>query len=380
MKILQYDNTDKKLYYDLINLSIKQNIDYSKQYFTTEMLETGSISFSILSFIGTEYIESISYSLDNGNTWITTENTNNKQENLVITVNAEKNDIILWKGIAKQLAIYYEDEDDYFGLISNSEIRFNAYGNIMSLLYGDDFIGKTEFKPNSNHQFSNLFSDHERECNIVDASNLILPVLNLSESCYEYMFYNCSSLIKAPELPAMTLADSCYNGMFGGCSSLTSTPKLPATILADSCYSGMFSECSSLTEVPELPATTLTQGCYSNMFHGCTSLTNAPELPAITLSIYCYSNMFSLCSSLTIAPELPATTLAGNCYGGMFDGCTKLNYIKALFTTTPSSDYTNNWVKGVAATGTFVKNSNATWNEVGTYAVPSGWTIETANK
>ena len=88
--------------------------------------------------------------------------------------------------------------------------------------------------------------------------------------------------------------------------------------------------------------------------------------------------MFSGCSSLTTAPELSATTLVNNCYRYMFNGCSKLNYIKALFTTTPSSSYTSNWVSGVASSGTFVKNKNATWNVTGTSGIPSGWTVQTA--
>jgi hypothetical protein len=63
----------------------------------------------------------------------------------------------------------------------------------------------------------------------------------------------------------------------------------------------------------------------------------------------------------------------------MFNGCTKLNYIKAMFTTTPSNTYTQNWVSGVAATGTFVKNSAATWNVTGVNGVPSRWTVQTAS-
>jgi hypothetical protein len=34
------------------------------------------------------------------------------------------------------------------------------------------------------------------------------------------------------------------------------------------------------------------------------------------------------------------------------------------------------WVKGVASSGTFVKNKNATWNVTGVNGVPSGWTIQ----
>ena len=88
--------------------------------------------------------------------------------------------------------------------------------------------------------------------------------------------------------------------------------------------------------------------------------------------------MFGGCTNLTTAPELPATTLTNFCYQKMFSGCTNLNYIKAMFTTTPSTTYTSNWVKGVASTGTFVKNPSATWDSTitrGTSTVPTNWTI-----
>ena len=62
----------------------------------------------------------------------------------------------------------------------------------------------------------------------------------------------------------------------------------------------------------------------------------------------------------------------------MFQGCRSLNYIKALFTTTPGTNYTQNWVSSVASSGTFVKNTNATWTNTGNSAVPSGWTVEYA--
>ena len=116
------------------------------------------------------------------------------------------------------------------------------------------------------------------------------------------------------------------------------------------------------------------------MFRGCTSLTTAPELPATTLVASCYMYMFYGCTSLTTAPELPATTLVTNCYKYMFRGCTKLNYIKALFETAPSHSYTGEWVSGVAATGTFVKNSAATWTITGVSGIPEGWTVVTDNQ
>ena len=206
-----------------------------------------------------------------------------------------------------------------------------------------------------------------------------LPATTLAEGCYYYMFAR-TSLTTAPELPATTLADACYGAMFAGCTSLTTAPELPVTTLTYSCYSSMFSGCTSLTTAPELPATTLAISCYRYMFQGCTGLTTAPELPATTLAISCYYAMFQGCTSLTTAPALPATTLADEsiqCYEQMFNGCSSLNYIKAMFTTTPGSSFTNNWVSGVAASGTFVKNSAATWNVTGTSGIPTGWTVQT---
>ncbi|MBR1690570.1 MAG: exo-alpha-sialidase [Oscillibacter sp.] len=153
---------------------------------------------------------------------------------------------------------------------------------------------------------------------------------------------------------------------------------LPATTLAPSCYNMMFQGCKSLREAPELPATTLAPHCYGGMFFFCTSLVKAPDLPATTLAPSCYAGMFQGCESLTEAPALPADTLAEGCYNGMFSGCTNLAYIKALFTTTPGTTNTGDWVKGVKGTGTFVKSAAATWNVSGDNGVPTGWTVETA--
>ena len=194
------------------------------------------------------------------------------------------------------------------------------------------------------------------------------------------LFQSCTKIKSVSDnfLPATTLATYCYDYMFDYCTSLTKTPVLPATTLAQCCYRFMFYRCTSLTTAPELPVTTLANFCYAYMFKGCTNLRTAPELPATTLAIYCYAYMFDGCTSLTQAPELPATILTSNCYKYMFYGCSKLNYIKAMFTTTPSSTYTSYWVQGVASTGTFVKNKNATWDVRGEDGVPSGWTVQTA--
>ena len=197
---------------------------------------------------------------------------------------------------------------------------FNVEGNIMSLLYGDDFIYKNDLT-SKNSVFESLFKD----CTTLQsAENLLLPATTLEINCYKNMFNGCSSLTTAPKLPATKLASSCYSYMFENCSSLTTAPELPATILLSYCYRNMFNNCTSLVNVHDFPYMTLGRSCCSSMFRNCTSLTTAPALPATTLVYECYDSMFSGCSSLTTAPELPATTLASYCYNFMFSGCKSL--------------------------------------------------------
>ena len=173
-----------------------------------------------------------------------------------------------------------------------------------------------------------------------------LPATTLAQSCYYYMFSGCTALTQAPALPATTLAGSCYDSMFYGCTSLTHAPELSATTLADNCYVSMFEGCTSLTKAPTLPATTLAVSCYNSMFRNCISLTQAPKLPATTASSRCYQSMFNGCTSLTQALALPATMLADNCYKNMFNGCTSLTQAPALSATTLANYCYDSMFKG----------------------------------
>lgn len=217
--------------------------------------------------------------------------------------------------------------------------------------------------------------------NLTPTSSAGVGTFTISKSCD--LTGNCNSLLfgdGAKTNLRLSGKNYAFYDLFYYCTTIKNVSPnfLPATSLADYCYYAMFSGCTSLTTAPALPATYLVSNCYGAMFGSCTSLTTAPELPATTLATYCYNGMFNGCTSLTTAPELPATTLKSSCYHYMFKGCSKLNYIKAMFTTKPSSSYTNNWVSGVASTGTFVKNANATWYVYGTSGIPSGWTVQTA--
>lgn len=236
---------------------------------------------------------------------------------------------------------------------------------------------------NFNHKaakwcFHKLFQN----CTNIDIEpngELLLPSMSVLERSYSDMFSGCSSLTRTPEVPATSLGNYCYAGMFIG-TAITTPPELKATTLAMGSYYAMFQNCTLLTTAPYLPATTLLTSVYNTMFKGCTSLVNVQQtLPATTLISQCYKQMFYDCANLEVAPVLPAETLQSACYTEMFRGCSKLRYIKAMFTTTPSSSYTSNWVNGVAASGTFVKNSAAEWDVYGNSGIPNNWTVETAS-
>lgn len=88
-------------------------------------------------------------------------------------------------------------------------------GNIMSLLYGDDYADKNSVPRGA---FYRLF---QGQTTILSASRLVLPAMQLNTECYYGMFDGCSNLVTAPNLPAFNLSQSCYGSMFYGCSNLS---------------------------------------------------------------------------------------------------------------------------------------------------------------
>lgn len=217
-------------------------------------------------------------------------------------------------------------------------------------------------------------------CNNLTIPPVIDAIVVSQYSCVN-MFSNCTSLQSTPVLEAPVMASYCYNMMFSGCTSLTTVQPIKAIVLAANCYNQMFRGCRSLTATPDLPVTTVEEGCYYGMFYNCSNLEEAPSiLPALKLANNCYYQMFYNCPKLTTAPELPAKTLVLGCYNMMFRGCYALNFIKALFTSRPTSSNCMSWVNSVAATGTFVKADDATWDVSGNNGIPNGWTVYTESQ
>ena len=303
-------------------------IEWDKEYLTFKALDSCQFTHTLFD---------IDYSLDGGTTWV--------------TLSADTASPVVAAGNLVKFKGTITPSSSGSGTFSSTG-RYEAMGNPISLIYGDNFVGVVDLSGKT-APFRRMFYSSD---NIASSKNLVLVAEKASTSAYNEMFYGCSAMIKTVSIIA-------------------------ATTIGQQCCDSMYRNCTSLSKAPELTATTIANYCYRNMFAGCTGLTTIQRsLPATTLASNCYNGMFLGCTGITTAPELPATTLVSNCYRLMFDGCRNLSYIKAMFTTTPGSSYTYLWVRNVKSSGTFVKSSSATWEVSGNDGIPSGWTIQTASE
>lgn len=172
----------------------------------------------------------------------------------------------------------------YFGNSFWSNIDYEAKGNIMSLIYGDDFAQyQYEFPYNTSYNFANFF--YESGFVLQDVSDLYLPATGLTDYCYDNMFID-TNIEKSPVIG---------------------------------------------TQLGFGETTTLASGCCSNMFKNCSNLNE----------VHC-------------------------------------NYV---FSNITAEDYFDDWMDGVAATGTFYKSalmdgiSAGPWETDSVDGIPTGWEI-----
>jgi hypothetical protein len=218
--------------------------------------------------------------------------------------------------------------------------NYVVYGNIMSLLYGESYTGETSLSSFGTNTLAGLFW-----------ANINRIGSDTGTATTNTTLISAENLV----LPATTLKLGCYNGMFRCCVNLEYSPKeLPALYLGQNeVYSSMFDECYNLRTTPEIKAVNLAGGTqqFRRMFRVQNTSAN-PRLTEIHL------------------PRIE--TLASQCYQEMFKGQKNLSYIECLATDKTANKCLDNWVNGVASSGTFVKDANASWNN-GNSGIPNGW-------
>lgn len=279
-------------------------------YMSLRALAPTTFTFTIPSGLSTGDCTSISYSIDYGETWVTTSNVANQQV-VITTPVVAKGEYVLWKGTASRIST----SANVYSNIS-SDAAFTAAGNVLSLLHGDNYATATSISA------WNALNGLLMNSKVKSAENLRFPATSMQPGAYISFFNNCTLLEMPPKV----------------------FPKN-----AQSAFQNLFYGCSNLKVSPEFPDTTVYQNTFNGAFRGCTSL--------------------------EIGPTLPALTLVNSCYGQMFYNCSKLKYIKMMATDISAGWCLNNWVTGVASSGTFVMNSAAEWTTTGNSGIPTGWTV-----
>ncbi len=218
--------------------------DYSLDYLTFEVLSgTTSIQFAQQTQSG-NVNKVINYSINDGE-WV--------QISTGSSIYCSNGDKIRFKAInttsyTNDNSSNYNRNYTYFHFGNR---KVNVYGNIMSLIYGDDFVG-TSLASTNKYAFCSLFKQPTTVTGgIVDASNLILPVAS-TEGCFRAMFSTNKQMIAGPREIRLVENGSganymCYY-MFENCTSLVTAPNLPTINNTGSyIYGLMFTGCTSLT-------------------------------------------------------------------------------------------------------------------------------------
>ena len=341
-------------------------------YFWTEAIASGTFTLTIPASVTTAHVEYVSYSLNGGTTWTTTQNSSSAVTITTPTVAA--GDKVLWKAIATRYASS-SSGSNYCHFTGSA--NFNIGGDIASLFTGDT-CSLSEISASTG-----MLSFFRDNTTLINAEDLILSPTTIGSRCFQNFFNGCSNLETAPTINATTTGTYGMYAMFQSCTSLVEAPEINLTTIASNCCNSMFSGCSALTTPPsKLKATTFSSSCYYSMFLNCSKLESCPEIWATTFAAssnqWC-RQMFRGCKKITTGPVLNCTTLASQCYYQMFYGCTALNWIKMMATDISASNCLYQWVSNVASSGTFVKNSSAQWTTTGVSGIPTGWTVQTAS-
>ena len=219
---------------------------YDTMYFTMETDDGQPGTFTLKK--GTS--KSISYSTDDGATWSTTTSTNQ-------TVTASK---VMLK--SSDTTAWYSSGDNS-GMTCTSD--FHVYGNIMSLVYGDNFQDKLDIP--TNNQFRSLFG----WSNITDATNLVMNATGATSGCYHSMFRNCYKLVSIPDIKIVATYGESVAVIIDSCPLLTGFSMSNVTAFTGSYEAyNLGYHCTNLKEVnlPSLVSFRTTGDWFSN----CTNL------------------------------------------------------------------------------------------------------------
>jgi surface protein len=317
----------KKVVYASNNKVVRANDEYvdlrsenSLKYLTFEALEDNSGVYIFKRKDPTiERTINLQYSLDSGETW--SSYTMPDANASGATISLSKGQSVMFKGNNP------EGYNETYWDNSNFQIklahRFNCcgncklYGNVMSLIYDDNFIDKTEV-PN-NGSFGMLFVNNTGITEAVitfpenynskkmgysifaNCSNLKTIVFECGDFQDAIYFGNCDSKLNACHLNIRLNNCTSCKSMFNGCKSLTSLDLSKWNTSNVTNMEFMFNQCSGLTSVGDLSKwDTNNVTNMQIMFSECYGLTSVGDLSKWdTSNVTNMRAMFNRCSGLT---------------------------------------------------------------------------------
>ena len=210
--------------------------DYDRQYLsiTKHSGSTDNTGGIVFAFGWDSYsANTFSYSKDSGTTWTTARFSNfEDQHSMVAKIPMNAGETVLLKSTDfplvstnAELRTYVNDsgdttaqyglitELDYYQNVSSADTVYTVQGNIMSLVYGDNFSGQTTL----DKRFYGLFGSCK---GLVDASNLVLPATEATvTSAYTRMF-QYSDITGGPFVALQSIPDRGCDRMYYNCKNI----------------------------------------------------------------------------------------------------------------------------------------------------------------
>ena len=208
---------------------------YRHQYFTTEALVNNCVfTLNIAKNVDPNIVTGFYYSRDRI-TWTPILNVAGETQSVSLPA-INTGEKYYWKGVNYALSQngQYEESKTLKNVHLSASQNFKVYGNMFSMLWGDDFIGKNYFPDDTtDYIYAGFFWNSKK---LIDAQNLYFPGQHTKG-------FNVSG----NETPTADEVINSFNDLFNGCSNLEYGPIVEMlTIVGNSSIKRMFKWCSKL--------------------------------------------------------------------------------------------------------------------------------------
>ena len=148
----------------------------------------------------------------------------------------------------------------------------------------------------------------------------------VAPGAFRRIFFECMSLVKAPEIPFTKLSDYCFKEAFQKVS-ITETPMVQATVYGVRACDNMFSWNTKLTKLnfTDKPIS-ISDNSFKGFFYNVASLVDVPEAIRVsTPSTSSFDALYQFCSSIKIPTSFYVNELPSSLFYNTYTGCSSLS-------------------------------------------------------